>query len=320
MGFRFWRTVKLAPGIRLNMSGSGPSVSFGPRGAKVTIGPSGVRTTAGIPGSGISYTKQMSWNRPSRPQMTSQSPAFVATSKPLPRAAPVPEARPSEPQLSPGEAALLHACMEQAKGNADACFNHLQSAVSLPDGAFLAGLLALQSERAAEATTHLKYALDKERELGRSFAKIGVTLRISLPITEEIAASVGADIRAVLLALVECYQRQQAWEPAVDCLQRLLDLEPNDIVVKVSLADLLMEANEADADSCREIVRMSEGMRNESDIHATMLLYRARALRTLGSAAEARVILGQILSDAADRSEDLLRAVREELGRASTAT
>ncbi len=57
MGFRFYRRKKLFPGVTLNVSKSGPSVSIGGRGARMTIGPKGTRKTIGIPGTGISYTE-----------------------------------------------------------------------------------------------------------------------------------------------------------------------------------------------------------------------------------------------------------------------
>lgn len=56
MGFRFRRSFKIIPGVRLNLSGSGASVSLGPRGQHYTIGPHGTRTTVGLPGSGVSWT------------------------------------------------------------------------------------------------------------------------------------------------------------------------------------------------------------------------------------------------------------------------
>jgi hypothetical protein len=56
MAFRFFRRMKIAPGVSLNLSKSGASMSFGPRGAKVTVGPRGVRETVGIPGTGMYYT------------------------------------------------------------------------------------------------------------------------------------------------------------------------------------------------------------------------------------------------------------------------
>lgn len=56
MAFRFWRRIRLAPGVTLNLSKSAASLSFGPRGAKYTISPRGNRATAGIPGTGLFYT------------------------------------------------------------------------------------------------------------------------------------------------------------------------------------------------------------------------------------------------------------------------
>jgi uncharacterized protein DUF4236 len=56
MGFRFRRSVKILPGIRLNFGKRGVSTSIGVRGAHVTFGATGTRTTVGLPGSGLSYT------------------------------------------------------------------------------------------------------------------------------------------------------------------------------------------------------------------------------------------------------------------------
>lgn len=56
MGFRFYRRIKILPGVRINLSRSGISTSIGVRGAHVTRGKTGTRTTVGLPGSGLSYT------------------------------------------------------------------------------------------------------------------------------------------------------------------------------------------------------------------------------------------------------------------------
>ncbi|MEI8298929.1 MAG: DUF4236 domain-containing protein [Pseudomonadota bacterium] len=56
MGFRFRRSIRLLPGIRVNLGKRGASLSLGRRGAHVTIGPTGTRTTVGLPGTGLSYT------------------------------------------------------------------------------------------------------------------------------------------------------------------------------------------------------------------------------------------------------------------------
>jgi hypothetical protein len=64
MVFRFRRSFRLIPGIRLNLSKSGVSTSIGTRGAWLTIGRRGTRATVGIPGTGLSYTEQSAWARP----------------------------------------------------------------------------------------------------------------------------------------------------------------------------------------------------------------------------------------------------------------
>lgn len=53
MGLRFRRSVKLAPGIRMNFSGSGVSWTLGPRGASIGIGKRGTYVNTGIPGTGL---------------------------------------------------------------------------------------------------------------------------------------------------------------------------------------------------------------------------------------------------------------------------
>ena len=55
MGFRFFRRIRIAPGVSLNLGKRGASVSVGPRGAKVTFGSRGVKSSVGIPGTGIRY-------------------------------------------------------------------------------------------------------------------------------------------------------------------------------------------------------------------------------------------------------------------------
>lgn len=59
MGFRFRKTITLAPGLRLNLGTKGASLSAGPRGASVTFGRNGVFGNVGIPGTGISYRTRL---------------------------------------------------------------------------------------------------------------------------------------------------------------------------------------------------------------------------------------------------------------------
>ena len=57
MGLRFRKSIKLAPGVRLNLGRKGFGVSFGGKGMRHTISSTGRRTTSvGIPGTGLSYS------------------------------------------------------------------------------------------------------------------------------------------------------------------------------------------------------------------------------------------------------------------------
>jgi hypothetical protein len=58
---RFWRRARILPGVTVNLSKSGPSLSLGPRGSKVTIGHKGVRQTIGLPGTGLFATNHTPW-------------------------------------------------------------------------------------------------------------------------------------------------------------------------------------------------------------------------------------------------------------------
>ena len=56
MGFRFRRRVRLIPGLSMNLSRSGPSLSFGAKGAHLTQGHGHIRRTVGLPGTGMYWT------------------------------------------------------------------------------------------------------------------------------------------------------------------------------------------------------------------------------------------------------------------------
>ena len=63
MGFRFRKTIRLLPGLRLNISKSGLSTSIGGKGATLNLGPRGARGTVGIPGTGLSYSTMLGGRR-----------------------------------------------------------------------------------------------------------------------------------------------------------------------------------------------------------------------------------------------------------------
>ena len=66
MAFNFRKSLKIAPGVKLNVTKKGiSSLSVGKNGARVNIGKKGTKTTVGIPGSGLSYSKHNSYDNSS---------------------------------------------------------------------------------------------------------------------------------------------------------------------------------------------------------------------------------------------------------------
>lgn len=71
MAFRFQRRVRIAPGLRLNLSKSGVGLSVGQRGASLSIGKRGVQSHVGLPGTGLAY--RQSHNRQSSSRTVEQA-------------------------------------------------------------------------------------------------------------------------------------------------------------------------------------------------------------------------------------------------------
>jgi len=75
VGFRFRKSFKLLPGIRLTLSRRGGSASAGPRGARVSISSSGrVTRTLSLPGTGIAHVRTI---RPASRRRTSMLRALI---------------------------------------------------------------------------------------------------------------------------------------------------------------------------------------------------------------------------------------------------
>jgi hypothetical protein len=56
---RFRKSIRLAPGVRINLSRNGISTTLGGRGASLNIARRGTRATVGIPGTGISFSQRV---------------------------------------------------------------------------------------------------------------------------------------------------------------------------------------------------------------------------------------------------------------------
>lgn len=330
MGFRFFKRVNVLPGVTLNLSKSGGSFSVGPQGARLTMGPQGARVTLGIPGTGLYYTTHFSLNKIKKffgqgtgtAEAAATGDTQAATETPASTQA---DSRRHSEQVPPSDLEQIAAledqgplavgCQALARGDEETAFAQFQQATHLADGAFLAGVLALKKGQLDAATQYLTAAAGKAQELGTQLSYYGLTATMSLAVTEEVTAHVEPSLRGMLLALAEVYQAQEKQGDAVACLERLRQLAPDDLVVKVSLAELLVEGWPGDPATLQRVVQLTEGIENTSALHAVLLLFKAQALRGLGLLDAAQDLLTSTLRRQKDRPDELLRALRYERGR-----
>lgn len=317
MGFRFRKRIKILPGVYLNLSKSGFSVSLGAAGATLNLGRHGSenssRLTFNLPGAGIYYEKRGILEGDKKSSSEDKSAA-----SPEPETLPEAIVTASKLDLSfldrlmmPGaEAAFVDGLRLLNEGDEQGALDKLRGAVSIADGAILAGLLAYYEGRYEEALQYTLAAKEKAAELGLQFAKYGLDIQLVLPITEEMTVHIRPDMEGAMMLLANIYKEMGRDMETLAMLHGLHTRFPNDLVVRLSLVELLFD--HASPDLYRKILELTDGIENETAVHAALLLYRGITMRRLGMPEVARDILTQALRRTKDRPEDLLLALRYE--------
>ena len=315
MSLRFWRRVRLAPGVTMNLSKRGGSLSFGPRGAKYTVGTSGQRGTVSLPGTGLFYTVRGGGNRDGSRRRS---------------------AAPERPTIDPAhrlnlgffqrlftpanERALVEGLKAMVADNEDEALEQFEQGRELADAHWLAGILRLKRRHFEDARAHLQYCLRNQSSLGKHLEKYGVVPTTSLGITPEVTAHVQPRRRGTLLALAEIEQARGDLAAARTWLETLQHDHPDDPVVMLSLAEVMLECDADRKAAAKAIVGMTAEVENDTPIHAALLLYKGRALRELGLDDAAFQTLTVAFRRKKDRDPELLRAIRYERALAYEAT
>lgn len=300
MSFRFWRRVRLAPGVTLNLSKSTASLSFGPRGAKYTISPRGNRATAGLPDTGLFYTVH-DRNRsgrggaapaPSVPQRDRLKLSFF------------------QRLITPAdEKRFIDGIRALNAGDQDVALAALEDARDLPDAAWMAGMIRLRREEFDHAKIHFEHALDRLAVLGTLFAKYDIAAQASLPITSDIFAHVWPRERGTRLALVEIAQIEGRHADTVVHIEQLMEIDPTDPVVLLSFAELALDTPD-DRALMDRVVRTTVHVENDTPVDTAILLYRGKALAALGLPDAAIDVFTLAIRRRKDRPEVLLHQIR----------
>ena len=300
MPFRFWRRIRLAPGVTLNLSKATASLSFGPRGAKYTISPRGNRATAGIPGTGLFYTV----HDRKRAGRGGEAPALN-----VPKRDRLKLGFFQRLMTPPEERRFVDGIRALHEGDQDAALAALEEAGQLPDAAWMAGMIRLRREELARAKTHFHHALSRSEDLGGLFTKHDIAAQASVPITEDIFAHVFPRERGTRLALIEIAQLEGRHDDALAHIERLMEIDPADPVVLLSFAELALGTPE-DRALMDRVVRATAQVENETPVDTAILLYRGKALTALGLPDAAIDVFTLANRRRKDRPEALLHQIR----------
>lgn len=268
MGFRARRSIKIAPGVRLNVSSKSIGLSAGVRGARVSVNSSGrVTRTVGIPGTGISHTKSVSTRGRSSTRAT---PRPASTRQP----APVPKPKPVKPGLM--APAWEKQLFKQLSGHADAAAIHAVGQQSPPVAATAAMVevlrVALPGQDAPRARALLTWLFESGFDPASDafLTKYLESASITIPIATGITIASAWDRQALGLLAAEFEQEAGDQDRAISIVEQL---DPT-TVAAVSLAELY-----AEQERWADVVDLTNGLSNEDDAAVFLLIQRGTALR-----------------------------------------
>jgi tetratricopeptide (TPR) repeat protein len=264
MGFRMRKSIKVAPGVKVNVSKRGVGASVGGKGGRYSAHSSGRRTVSAGSGvvPGVYYQKSVSGKGSSRGGSSG------AAAPPPP-----PPAAPKKPGMfaPKGEKQLIQAIQSQdAQAIKQVGDEHPD--FRLPSDS-LAGI-AMVTDQPQEAQRLLSDAFATGKDPAEDkFISTYLRTRLELSIAEGITAELPVNRDAIGLALAELKQDDGDLDGAIDVVEQL---EPTTYSA-VSLAELYTDAERWD-----DVIELTEGMKNEDDASALLCVFRGQAFRAQG--------------------------------------
>jgi tetratricopeptide (TPR) repeat protein len=316
MPFRFFRRLRIARGLTLNLSKRGVSVSAGPQGARFTMGTSGTRATAGLTGTGLHYTLV----NPHKKLVSALKQNQAGESDHVRASAPLPKLGWLQ-RLSLSSDVKLFIEGWQAWGRTDidqalTCFNEVPVASKAwVDAAWSAALLYVQREQLTQAAALLQRVLNDSHALGQTFREQGFTPRVQVPVTPEIVATMLPVKASAQLLLAEVQQSMGEHTAALKTLSQALPAPADsfvpsqlDPVMVAAFGELALESQ--DIDAMRHFNALAAALGNDSPVHTVVMYYRAQALFEKKLYEAALAVLTPALRRTRDRNPALLLNIR----------
>ncbi|MCB9482646.1 MAG: DUF4236 domain-containing protein [Dehalococcoidia bacterium] len=313
MAMRFRRSVKLGPGMRLNLGKKSASVRLGGRGYGYTVSTSGRRTKSiGVPGSGLYWSSTSSRGKARGSTRADSGGSASIESSPTPRT--IEQAVPkaglfasrADKEFRSGVVAYASGRMEEARERFTACLAFDSSRISA--SLFRAFALA-KLDRGADAIPDLERVIASDAQLPdkamRKFLTV-LDMRVELVVVPALKVPVAHDYLGAALLLAEVYQTVGRIEDAIDLLEGLGEAGADEVLVSCSLAELYGEAERWD-----DVIRVTDGLQNEDDMSLASLIFRSVALREMGLLDAAQEVHKTTLRSS-KRGDELLRNARYE--------
>jgi tetratricopeptide (TPR) repeat protein len=311
-GFRFQKQIDLLPWLKFNISKSGVSATMGPKNAHITVGPKGTYVYFDLPGGGTYYRRKLSALKEEikgNDEESSQAKHDAEAEQ-----GPIIDINLVDRVLAPGEVSkFIDTVNALHEGNWDKAYADARQASAIPDGAFLAGCLALQHHDFKKAISYFSSVLRQQEFLGEMFTRFGVQANVLLPLSEDISVAIQPNRHDCLLALAEAHSRLQHNTTAIELLYQIQkEYGSDDLVVRLLLCELYDKEHGDNPRIQHEIVALAGEVKNESPLHAALMYYRAKALRRLGVLEGARDTLTQASRKKKDYPMPLLIALQYE--------
>jgi tetratricopeptide (TPR) repeat protein len=261
MGFRIRKSIKLAPGVKLNVSKTGIGASVGGKGGRYSVHSSGRRTTSA--GSGVVpgvYYQSSKGGGGSRKESSQAAHA----------SAPI---APKKPGLfAPKAEKELYKAVKLQDVQAMKRVGDQHPDFRVPSYS-IAGLMMLTNEPAqAERLLDEVFSTGKEPAFNKFITSYLFT-QVDLSIAAGVTAQLPINRDAVGLALAELKQDHNDLAGAIDVVEQL---EPTTYAA-VSLAELYAQAGRWD-----DVVELTESIANDDDASALLCVFRGQAFREQG--------------------------------------
>lgn len=312
MGIRFRRSIKLGPGVRLNIGKKSAGLSFGVKGLRYSVSTSGRKTvSAGIPGTGLSHVSSLSGRRDTtRLKGSSTQPARQSTSQ-----GDIMSRLPKPGLFSPGEEKSFYDGIQNyLRGNFEAAFlKFTQSSAKDTKNAsddLFAGLSAAKIGKTEAAIEFLEKVVASEVELpDKMLAKyvppLQFDLKFSVSITDKVIVQVEFDNLGATLLLAELYQQSGRKDEAIGVLQQLSESFGNNTALILSLCELYDQQGDYES-----IIDTVPDFDPEDDVTLACLIYKGKALLDQRLFTVAQETLGKALKRTSNKNPELLKEAR----------